>query len=198
MSASKLWSVGSWLMLALTTVALLLFVWSVYLIGSSDIYCEGVYGVASLESTIYVRTIDQELNFRYFQSDDNGHSWQKANNIPQGLHNQLQRLSSTSTLLCNPTKAEICYRISSQDEFTELEHSINGGQLWKKMSIPVRLSTKRGCYSPTGPRSLTFVRSNTSNDSYILAVAVDTNGLLMLAPEGTWTQYSIDKLHGLD
>jgi hypothetical protein len=151
--------------------------------------------VASSDGVIYVRTINLEASSLTFQSNDDGYTWKAAHDVPESVQNELDvplRQGKLFSMACHPYRTQTCYRIS----LSGLEESSDGRQSWHSASTPFDIQRYSEKDRGAPIRSLAFVQSESANNSYNLAVANGTEGILIRLSDGTWRRCSIAKLLG--
>lgn len=170
----------------------------------ADLYCESVTGVVSSDNTVYAMTIDREINYRRYESNDGGFTWQTTKNIPTSVNEKLSSpVYDKFQPVCHPNIEHLCYRISASNgaeevapEFpTKLEKSVDNGETWQEVILPFRVKPQLGC-TDSYPRSLTFIESAELENDYNLIVAVNSGGVLVHSPNGEWVQNNLEKMKG--
>ena len=156
--------------------------------------------VGHLDNVIYATTIDKELNYQFYKSENEGNRWVTTKNIPEELSDKLDLLSYQEVqIVCNPSRQEICYRITLLDgnresavgPISKLEESDNGGEHWSEVVAASPEQSRQGCgYS--SPYSMVFVKR--ADQTYYLIVAMGVKGVLIQKSDGSWIQKGVKEL----
>lgn len=156
---------------------------------SGDFFCESVQRVASYEGDVYILTVDNESNYREYKSEDMGLTWYGTRETPEQVDDPLRYPNPTPmpSMVCDPTQLQICYRLVTQSD--DIEYSIDAGQTWEPVLVPLHLKSKPGCWKPNST-SIAFVHNESS-----LIIGMGTGGVVIRLENGEWVYHDIDSLY---
>lgn len=151
----------------------------------SNLYVQG--------DTIYAEASDQRT---WFESTDNGQSWQYLSEVPLSLSEQPDRDHLLSKTLCDSEKSNWCIRISGEG-FVESSYDV--GATWTvAWDVPPgrRMFMDRltsgllgGIQIELGPYDVVFAGSPSDRRAVI---AMGNQGILLINEEGEWSRVPTD------